>query len=1428
VSASQHASGAVAPSSFAVFEVSWEVANKVGGIHTVLSTKAKTMVERLGDDYVVLGPWLLAGGGHERVFEEEAGFEGFAEGCRGAGVPVRVGRWRIPGRPRAILVGFSEQFARKDALLAGLWERHAVDSLFGAWDYLEPVMFGHAAGVVIERWWREFKAPYRGAAVAQFHEWLTGAGLLHLKTAVPAIGTVFTTHATILGRSLAATGKPPVEALAGRAPEAVAAEMGVRAKHSMESACAREADVFTTVSDVTAAEAEALHGRRADPLLPNGMDLGVADELAAGVERAEADRRLRRLARLVLGPVAADARLMALSGRYEFHNKGIDLLLDALAAVDARPGRPVVVFLLVPAGNSGVRRELLDRLQAESAGATGAPASGAGPIGITTHNLIDEDGDPIRRRCAKLGLANAPGARVKIVHVPIYLDGEDPLVGMSYEAALRAFDLTLFPSFYEPWGYTPEESLVAGVPTVTSDCAGFGLWVEARGLGAADGVEVLARRGRDDAAAAADLAALVGAHLARERDVRREAEACRRTARLVAWSDLVAHYWAAFESALAAAATRSPARGEPLPPQRPERALPAAPASSVPRLHALEVSTVLPPALKSLHALSWNLAWSWDPDAAQIFEEISPRKWAASGHNPVAFLRQVYPEDVAQRAADPAFVARADAALARFDRYLRGSRVEWVLGDGNAISRQRPVAYLCAEFGVHESLPIYSGGLGVLAGDHLKSASDLDLPLVAVGLFYRRGYVRQRLSLACEQINLEAENDPHRLPLALVKDAAGAPLEVRLELPSSSLRLRAWRVDVGRVPLYLLDADVEGNRAEDRAITHQLYGGDSELRLRQEIVLGRGGVRLLAALGIEPAAWHLNEGHAAFAVLERVAALERERALTFDEARAVVRGTTAFTTHTPVPAGHDRFGEDLMRRYFADVSSWAGLTWERFFALGQDPADAAEFNLTWLALGFAGWVNGVSKLHAEVSRGLTRSHWPQLLEGEVPIRSVTNGVHLASWTAPELARLLAGDGREPRPVRGADFASARLLSAEDLWDVRQRARRALLADVRVRLERAFLERGDSPRMLERMLDGLDERALLIGFARRFAPYKRASLLFADEKRLAAILAGEGRPVRVLFAGKAHPRDRLGQEIVRKVAEMARTEPFLGKVYFLEDYDAALAKRLVQGADVWLNNPVRLMEASGTSGMKAAANGALNLSIPDGWWPEVVEPQAGWTIGEGRTFEDQALQDELDSGQLYQMLEAEVVPAFFQRDERGVPVGWLARVRAALAGIPPTFDSERMVAEYRDQAYAPLARNGYALAADGYREARAMVERHARIRRGFAGLAIRAARTNHADALRVSDPIEIQLEVDLGDLRPDDVLGELVLGHRRADGGITQPQIIALKPVHAAGSTYTFVGSHQVRRSGSLAYGLRVRARPQGALDVGLADLVLWA
>lgn len=1401
---------------FSLFEVSWEVCNKVGGINTVLSSKAHTLVDRFGDQYIAIGPWLLSDSEKQLPFEKTNDHQDFEEACRELGVPVRMGRWSIPGRPRVILVEFSQLYERKDSILAELWEDFKVDSLAGGWDYVEPVLFGWAAGMVIEKWWEHHLVPQHKRGVAQFHEWMTGSGLLYLKERAPSIGTIFTTHATILGRALSSQGFSPENGLGDQTAEELAESHQIKAKHSLEGVAARHADVFATVSAITSREAELLHQRTPTPLMPNGIDLKVMDELAGEQETESVRNLLFDIAHKFLAEDVRDAKMACTSGRYEFHNKGIDLLLDALADLENQEGQRFILFLLIPAGNSGVKGDLLERLQNGDAAEE--------PLSVCTHNLFEEDSDPIAAKCQERGLNNALGSRIKIIHVPVYLDGDDGLINLPYETVVKAMDLSCFPSFYEPWGYTPQESLALGVPTITSDYAGFGRWAKNEGLSEADGIYVLSRMQVNFNDAKDQLAQFLQAWLEADISLGRDYSVLRGTANRTSWRDLIENYYAAYDASLKHVQERLE-QGIPFV-RRPRVPLPidGSQEDRKPRLTEFEVAATLPEKLAKLQQIAANYWWCWHREARELFEELAPQTWTQNQHNPTNFLRNVYAKDVAARAEDDAYVAKLNRVYSDFQTYMQAAgQATSTSGLESEISIEHPVAYFSAEFGIHVSLPIYSGGLGILAGDHLKSASDLNVPLVAVGLFYRMGYMAQRLTTDGEQLAEDYENTPHNLPLQPVRDPSGQRLRIKINLPSREVQLRVWRVDVGRVPLYLLDANLDSNLPEDRNITRNLYGGDHETRILQEIILGRGGARLLRKLGIEPSAYHMNEGHAAFLSLERVAHLVKKEGLTYEEARECVRANTAFTTHTPVPAGHDRFGEDLVRRYFSDVADWMGLPWEKFYALGQAEEAQDDFNMTYLALNFSTFCNGVSKLHGKVSQRLLRSFWPSLLESEIPIRTITNGIHLSTWTHPNLAHALQPDGLELTGTMMAE--GAKKIDDADLWMLRQEMRQTLIRSAKQHLQKYALERHETPALVHQWLEGLTADALLIGFARRFAPYKRAHLLFKDTARLKALLSRQDRPVRILVAGKAHPRDQKGREIVRGIAEIARSEDFAGKVIFLENYNMNLARFLVQGVDVWLNNPTRLLEASGTSGMKAAANGVLNLSIGDGWWPEAFDGGNGWMIAEDRVYPDQELQDQYDSTALFHLLEQEVIPTFFERDDAGIPKRWVRMVKHCLATIPSVFNTDRMVEEYVATAYRPLAANFADLSNQRRSKVGTRVKQQHRLKKGFHHLKVLAARVSDLDNLHVGEPIGARIEMELGDLHPQDIQVEMVVGHYNGGEDLVLAQTVPLDHCknNSHGSTQVFEGNKVMERSGSYAYGIRIR--PKG--EPSSQNLVRW-
>lgn len=713
---------------------------------------------------------------------------------------------------------------------------------------------------------------------------------------------------------------------------------------------------------------------------------------------------------------------------------------------------------------------------------------------------------------------------------------------------------------------------------------------------------------------------------------------------------------------------------------------------------ASQLRATLPRSLKRLADLAYNYWWCWAADQISLFEMINPDEWERCGHNPVALLQTISYDRLTQLSIDPLYLKRLNALVEEFDRYMAAENT-WASRVAPQISPAHPVAYFCAEFGLHESLPVYSGGLGILAGDHLKSASDLGVPLVGVGLLYRQGYFRQRLNREGWQEDFYVDAPFERMPLELLKTEAGEPLAIEVQVRQRSVQVQIWKVQVGRVALYLLDTNRNDNDPIDRWLTGHLYGGNQETRIAQEIILGIGGVRALQALGIEPGIYHLNEGHAAFCLLE-AARLEIQRTgQSFYDIEAAIRDRSVFTTHTPVPAGHDVFSADLMDSFFAQYWSQLGLSREQFLALGArrlgDPWE--PFGMTVLALRLCRTANGVSELHGQVSRQMWHVLYPEKTEATVPIGYVTNGVHAATWVASLLSDLYAQYLDADWHTKVLDpqlWEKVQQIPDEDLWWRHLVLKERLVAHARYKIKQSRKNRGEDTQAITAADQMLDPNILTIGFARRFSPYKRGDLLLRDADRALRIFGNPDRPVQIIFSGKAHPADEEGKRIIQRLMEWCKQPAIQNRVAFIEDYDMYTARKLVQGVDIWLNNPRRPLEASGTSGQKVCLNGGLNCSVLDGWWCEGYQADAngrglnGWAIGEDAHTSDQELQDRIDSTSLYELLETEIVPLYYDQDDDGVPHGWVKRMKTSIQTNVPAFNTHRMLADYVTRIYAP--------------------------------------------------------------------------------------------------------------------------------------------
>ncbi len=691
--------------------------------------------------------------------------------------------------------------------------------------------------------------------------------------------------------------------------------------------------------------------------------------------------------------------------------------------------------------------------------------------------------------------------------------------------------------------------------------------------------------------------------------------------------------------------------------------------------------------------LSRNLWWSWDRESNDLFRALSPAQWRELNHNPVPLLTEMPLQEVEQRAKELVLHGRVNHAYRRLQDY-RTSKTTWGAREAGVLWA-RPVAYFSAEFGLHESLPIYSGGLGVLAGDHLKSASDLGVPLVGVGLFYRQGYFRQRLDGEGDQHEEYITNDPAKLPLELAVDASGAPVRISIDTRGGTIHAQIWKVQVGRNTLLLLDSDVHGNSPEDRMLTARLYGGDHRVRIRQELLLGVGGVRALRALRIAPGVLHLNEGHSAFATIEEVRHRMHREGIGFEEASRRVTPMVVFTTHTPVPAGHDRFSGHLIEEHLGPLRDAMGVSYDGLMALGRvDPYNSSEeFCMTVLALKLSRRANAVSCLHGQVSRGMWMPLYRAKSEEEVPIGHITNGVHVLTWLAPQMHELYdrcLGTDWEQRSGEARLWEQVESVSDAELWETHQSLKGRLIDFVRRRAVAEAERRGESPAVSSMLSRALSTDTLTIGFARRFATYKRADLVFADIEQLAELAGDPRKPIQFVFAGKAHPHDVPGKQILRRIARLARDPRFEGRLIFIENYDINTCRHFVQGVDVWLNNPRRPLEASGTSGQKVVLNGGLNLSILDGWWAEAYEGTNGFAIGEGETHSHEDVHDRRDAASLLDVLRNEVIPLYYDRDRDGLPRGWIERMKRAIRTLGWRFNANRMVMDYVNHCYIPAA------------------------------------------------------------------------------------------------------------------------------------------
>lgn len=862
------------------------------------------------------------------------------------------------------------------------------------------------------------------------------------------------------------------------------------------------------------------------------------------------------------------------------------------------------------------------------------------------------------------------------------------------------------------------------------------------------------------------------------------------------------------------------------------------------RIQTLRVVPSLPEPLKPLLAIAQNMWWCWNIDAVGLFSKLDRELWEQCHHNPVRMLGLIGQERLDRAASDRSFLHLVGTVHSQLQAHMQSRG--WFGENAGAVTQSGTplkVAYFCAEFGITECFQIYSGGLGCLAGDHLKSAAELGLPLVAVGLLYRRGYFHQYLNSDGWQQEMYKDVDAPNQPLTLVTDTStGKPMIVQIEFPGRMVSACIWRCDVGKVRLYLLDTNLPENSREDRDITANLYGGDAETRIKQELILGVGGVRALAALGENPSVVHINEGHAAFAALERIARVRKGTDLTFDQAREAVAASHVFTTHTPVPAGIDRFHPDLVERYISHMSGPLGLDGEGLLALGREnTADRKEhFSMAVLAIRTSRFCNGVSQLHGHVSRSMWRGIWPGTPENDVPIGHVTNGVHARSWISPELTQLYdryLSDRWHFAPQDPASWSAIDEIPDEELWAAHQHRRRQVVAWARRKIREQMAARGAGVLEIDRAASALDAERLTIGFARRFATYKRGTLLFRDKERLLKLLKGD-KPVQILIAGKSHPADGGGKQLIRDIVDFIRTTGVQHSIVFLEDYDIQIGRRMAQGCDIWLNTPIHGLEASGTSGMKAAMNGNLHCSILDGWWAEAFDPEVGFGIGRGESYDPARASemDDIESRMLYQVLESQIIPEFYDRDASGIPRRWVKRMKQCIKVLAPRFSTHRMLVDYAQKFYFPAHNAGVRLNANNAAEARDLDAHIRRLREHWAGIRIVSVESKLTpdSSVSVRQPVRVVANVALGTLSATDVHVQLLHGRVTSLGELVDTQTVEMTAEtatqngsHPGGGVQRFAGVFSPAHSGQHGFAVRVLPKDDRLVSPILPGLITW-
>lgn len=1363
-----------------LFETSWEVCNKVGGIHTVLMTKAASIKKEF-NSYILIGP-DLAGNASKEFIEDKNVFKLWHTFASNEGIKIRIGHWDIECSPIVILVDFTQYFSNKNEIFTKYWEHYKVDSLTGSWDYIEPFIFGYAAAKVIESFYN-FYCSSTDKIVAQFHEWMTGSGVLYLKEHAPQIATVFTTHATVLGRCLAGNNVALYSEMNNFVADRVAQDFNVQSKYSLEKYSALNADGFTTVSEITNTECKQFFGKSVNIITPNGFEGDF-------VPNKDEYLRLRSISRNKIFNLIEtktgnrpqdDTFLIINSGRYEYKNKGIDVFIDVMNRINQLPklNKKIIAVIAVPAGHMGESDNK-----------------------YLTHTLTNPDYDPIMSAINNSSIHNVKEENVNILFIPSYLDGADGVINMSYFDFLTAFDLTIFPSYYEPWGYTPMESMAFGIPSITTTLSGFGLWVKANIDNKHSALTIIDRNDNNEQECVDNI-------VKRVEEIVNSTEDYKQTLKQesfaifsqVQWKELVKYYLQVYDLAIEKTKQRSNMYAH----KTPMYLTPNVQITwgDKPQWKKFLVKYTLADELKPLYTLASNLWWSWNYDALDLFYKIDYERFLLCDRSPIRLLQSLNDDDVQRLIIDKNFMSSMHKVLQHFNTYIEERK-----------QKTNPlIAYFSMEFGIHDCLQIFSGGLGMLAGDYLKQASDSNKNIVGIGLLYRQGYFKQHITKEGEQQSERVIQSFHSLPCVAVRDKDGEWLKISLDFPGRKVYAKIWRQDVGVTPLYLLDTDIDENSPEDKKITEQLYGGNNEMRLKQEILLGMGGVKLLHLLNLHPTIYHLNEGHSAFCTLQRLLDYIANDNLSYMQALELVRSSTLFTTHTPVPAGHDVFEEDLMRVYFSQVAKNIGLSWDDFMLLGRKSNDdrSVKFSVSVLCISCASNINGVSKIHGRVSRQMFKYLYDGYMPNEINIGYVTNGVHLETWVARQWKNIYD-------KYFDKDYISDesnerywhKIYSVPDkeIWQTHTELKHELIEFCKQRLQKEMLLRGENPNLYPQIVKNLSEDKLTIGFARRFATYKRANLLFTNLQRLENIV---NSGVQFIFAGKAHPADKQGQELIKNIINISKMSQFVGKIIFIENYDMYVAKHLISGCDIWLNTPTRPLEASGTSGEKAIMNGTINFSVLDGWWTEGYRKDAGWALDEKPLYTDDYSQNIYDAETIYNTLENDIIPTYYKRDESGLPDKWISIIKNTIYEIAPHYTMKRQLDDYFSKYYQPMFTHMTELKKDNMTPLTelALFKQRTRLLWNSMEVVSMSMDDTERKTYTSGDHFKVEIKLNTAGIPSENIGIEMILTHK--ENGIIQDadKILQLNLISSDGFIATYVLDEIIKMQGVHDFAFRI-------------------